>query len=97
MYAASKTDYFHQVIGLSIGAGLQVEQLAKVDTESKFYLINTTQPASRYPNAYHLLSSISLASVCSFHIFHINEIFPSQVESYLSHKLLCVFIPVPSS
>jgi hypothetical protein len=50
LYAASKTDYFHQVVGLSIGAGLQVEQLAKIakeDLESKFYLIITTQTAGR--------------------------------------------------
>jgi len=37
LYAASQTDYFHQAVGLSIGAGLKVEQLAKIakaDTEN---------------------------------------------------------------
>ena len=50
LYAASQRDYFHQVVGLSIGAGLKVEQLAKIakaDTESKFYLIITSQTAGR--------------------------------------------------
>ena len=51
LYAAMQPErLFHQVVGLSIGAGLKVEQLAKIakaDTEGKFYLIITSQTAGR--------------------------------------------------
>jgi hypothetical protein len=53
LYAAGQMDFFFQA-DIAMGPSLQLAQLAKI---SKFYLINAT--------AYHLLSSISLAS---FHL-----------------------------